>query len=402
MIRRPLLRTALLAVAASCAAVGCGDGTEIAGASSNPGGQNNQPVKDTTGGNTTDATGDSLAQDASTVDVQHAEDPYWKTIDLEGSTVVKDLHGYQRPTGEWVLAVAGDQGAVALYTEQGTEWRNLGVVDNFVKNVDGIWAYDDNTIFVAGDGFLRRWDSIEGKWTDFIDVPTLPIPEFGAIYGTGPGDVYAVGAAGAFWHYFGAADKWEVVVDIDGKPLSESTIDDIYVEPDGTVYAVSGKTIIWGKASAFSWQKYDTTATLKAVRGVAPGNAFAVGFSAQIPHLIDGNDWIEQSSNIATNGFADVWGWAPDNALAIGLNKTLVRYHQVGGIVQWDPVIVEQEDEYAITSPGSVPKEDKITPYAYDLNHLYGFGADNIFIAVTKASGGDGPELLHYYRHAIE
>jgi hypothetical protein len=203
--------------------------------------------------------------------------------------------------------------------------------------------------------------------------------------------------AGALWHWNGA--DWTEVTDFDNQPLVASTIDDIWVDPDGVAYMISDKTVLWGKG--FEWQTYapPTPFTLSAVSGVAPANVFAVGFGQSVLHL-QGGSWTAEPPGIVAPVFPDVWGWAADGALALTLNKTqpLVWYHMVDGVIGWDRV--REEDPYSFVNVA--PGEKAIPATNIDLLHIFGFGPDNVFIAVEGTVGGLPATLLQFARHPVE
>jgi photosystem II stability/assembly factor-like uncharacterized protein len=106
------------------------------------------------------------------------------------------------------------------------------------------------------------------------------------VWGSGPGNVVAVGTGGTVLHYDG--NTWTAMEQIYGAPYLSavwgSGPEDIFaVGENGTVLHYNGR----------SWQAMDnvpTDAHLSAVWGSGPGNVFAVGSGGMVLHY-DGQSW---------------------------------------------------------------------------------------------------------------
>lgn len=384
---------AIALLAAAILAPGCEGDTNIAGAGSKPGGNGGTtPGADVQGGS------DGAATDDGSGGVVLTGDPAWRLVDLGESADWKDLTGYVSDDGTDMIAVCGSNGVVGVYDGKEPVWRNPGIS----ASLNGVWAQDDDTMIVVGDGgLIRHYDANSGGWTDATDIGLYPnLPDFLAIGGSGRDDVYAGGVNGTLWYFDGV--KWSEVKDLDrgGGSPADTSIADIWVDADRTAWIASGSTIIWGKG--FLWSRYtpEQSFKLEALHGATGGPLFGVGFSSKILRY-QADAWSLDSAGIVAPVLPGVFAWAPDGAVAITRNKTqpLLVWRMVDGVLGWDRV--REEDDLAFTNTGK--GNDPINVTALELGKVWGSGPDDLTILVNEPGGGDGsPDLLQYRRLVAE
>ena len=188
----------------------------------------------------------------------------------------------------WIAGVGADVWAVG---EAGTTLRRVnGAWSEVTSGTDvslwGIWGADDATIWtVGGDGFtgapaMLRWDG--AAWSPEA-LPAMP-PESHAlfkIWGSGAGDVTAVGDFGVALHHDGNARvaRWDGAAWA-GATLALPGLSGVWVDDVGVATAVgsSGQIlrITPGSLEATA-EESPTILVLHAVFGFSKGPRFAVG-----------------------------------------------------------------------------------------------------------------------------
>jgi hypothetical protein len=182
--------------------------------------------------------------------------------------------------------------------EGGIEWAAARTSDGSPQKtppVRGIWGSSNDDVWAVGggDGLFYSNISTRGKayHATAVDEGGLPIwnevdsqstPLLYAVWGSGPGDVWAVGNEGTLRHWTSGATRWEIVPS-------------------------------------------PTTENLRAVWGSGPNDVWAVGELATIVHY-DGTSWTLATSALPLGTKPDlggVWGSGPDDVWAVGKGVAL-------------------------------------------------------------------------------
>jgi hypothetical protein len=186
-----------------------------------------------------------------------------------------------------------------------------------------MWASSTDYMFAAGLGISsmangRHYDGT--SWNDLmIDFGWSEVT---GIFGSGPGDVWAVLKQDIrnVWHYDGTAwsDETEAWMD--------DELHDVWVHSSGIAYAVgAGEAIYYYDGSDWHDQSRAGGTTFYGVFGSAPNDVYAVGANALIYHW-DGFTWRRQDAptGIIIDLF-DVWVSDDGAAYAVGQDRTIIR-----------------------------------------------------------------------------
>ena len=194
-----------------------------------------------------------------------------------------------------------------------------------------------------------------------------------AIWGSGPGDIYAVGGNGTIVHYDGSA--WSIM-----NSGTTHWLLGIWGSGPSDIYAVgSGGTILHYNGLAWSAMDSGTAYELRGVWGSGSSDVYAAGQGlgrfATILHY-DGTTWSsmnidapEQSAG-TTPQLAGIWGSGPGDVYAVGRERTILQYNGT----TWLHVFHEA---------------------GVDLAGIWGSGPGDIY-AVGVATGGSSSAILHY------
>lgn len=140
-----------------------------------------------------------------------------------------------------------------------------------------------------------------------------PLPQgnmLRAVWGSGPNDVFAVGAAGTILHFDGS--QWSIMNSGTTEWLGGvwgSSSSDVFVVGDCGVLHYDGDV----------WHTMDSGISyrLNGVWGSSESDVFVVGQGGTIYHY-DGNMWTEMESGITlTYNLNGVWGTSPNNVFAV-------------------------------------------------------------------------------------
>jgi hypothetical protein len=236
---------------------------------------------------------------------------------------------------------------ISLNSVWGTDSNNVfavgdgGVVLHYDGNwiVDSSWSYPFAAVWgtaatnvvavgnMTGRGFVRRFDG--QTWTTDI-IPSAP-----ALYaagGTGPDDIYAVGAGGTILHYDGAT--WSTLA---GYVMSAPDLYGVWGDAStGETYVVGGG----GTSPGLVVRYHDGAPTpecpqcntlLRTVWGNGSGEVFTGG-SAVLASTSDGQSWTTFTT--VPDASADVFGIAgsqgspavPVDVFAVGANGVIWHY----------------------------------------------------------------------------
>ena len=191
------------------------------------------------------------------------------------------------------------------------QWSPVTAVweaQGFKGTLNTIWGTSPDDVWVTGNFNIRRTgiSVVESGWrTVSVDggVGWAPTSSFSnhdikSIWGSGPEDIWVVGATGSLTSRLSFAAHTNGVAADGGAP---------------------------------TWTAYDTgtISVLYAAWGSGPGDVWAVGDYGTILHFTAGtNKWTSVDSP-TTEDLHGVWGAGPDDIWAVGERGTLVHYDGV-------------------------------------------------------------------------
>jgi hypothetical protein len=168
-----------------------------------------------------------------------------------------------------------------------------------------------------------------------------------AVWGSGPADVWAVGYEGTLYSGasdqvgYGGAQHTGAIVHWDGISWSSVpggtpySLDDVWGSGPGDVWAVGNNgTLLHWDSSAWSPRASGTTYPLEAVWGTDTNNVWAVGDGGTILRW-NGSVWSAAASG-TTDTLNGVWGSSPTDVWAVGHPGLQVSPTGGGTFVHWD------------------------------------------------------------------
>jgi hypothetical protein len=267
--------------------------------------------------------------------------------------------------------------------------------------LNGIWGSSPGDIFAVGSGgTILDYDGI--AWHAMNSGATVPLS---GVWASGSDNIYAVGFGSTLLHYNGS--DWStlsVPTQVDLFGIWGSGANDIFVVGiDGTILHFDGDG--WDTMAS------GTDAWLYAVWGNGADDVFAVGNDprATILHY-DGSSWSKMYVGLAEDLLA-VWGSGPNDVFAVGGRWIGYVLHYDG--VSWQEMELlpgplsgiwgsGPNDVFAVSYHSGIFHYDGTTwsemtsGTVGSLSDVWGSGPDNVF-----AVGANGT-ILHYGGHAEE
>jgi hypothetical protein len=140
-----------------------------------------------------------------------------------------------------------------------------------------------------------------------------------ALWGSGGSDIFAVGYAGAIFHYDGVA--WTRVANSGTQDLYGvwgSAANDVYVVGDsGTILHYDGTS--WSTITS------GTDEQLTAIWGTGSSDVFVLGYNGTVLHF-DGETWSSTDLGVST-WVAAIWGSGPNDVFVVGGIGTILHYN---------------------------------------------------------------------------
>jgi photosystem II stability/assembly factor-like uncharacterized protein len=227
------------------------------------------------------------------------------------------------------------------------------------------------------------------------------------VWGSSPGDVFAVGDAGTILHYDGT---WSTM-----SPLS-ATLLNVWGSSDNDVFAVGMLGAILHYDGTWSAMSSLTTNNLWSVWGSSASDVFAVGEGGTILHYEgSGSTWSTMPNIPTTNELHSVWGSGPDDVFAVGGGGTILHYDGNGSTWSAMPNIPTTDtlhsvwgssatDVFAVGNGGTILHYDgngstwstmPNIPTSNELHSVWGSSASDVFAvgwpdAILHYSGGGG------------
>jgi len=174
--------------------------------------------------------------------------------------------------------------------------------------LQGVWGTGPTDVFAVGaGGTILHWDG--AAWTP-MSSPTSK--SLGAVWGSSTSDVFAVGAGGTIVHWDGAS--WSAMsspTDANLLGVWGSGYRDVYAVGPG-LFDSPGVIAHWN-GDVWSATTVDTP-SLNAVWGSGPNDVFVVGYAGNVLHW-DGTQW---SKMPLLDNLNAIWGSGPDDVFAVG------------------------------------------------------------------------------------
>lgn len=199
---------------------------------------------------------------------------------------------------------------------------------------EGIVTFANLRFPTSSSGTTRltvQADGVEPATTDDITVnalpdavwrwenPTVPFETYGAIWGTGPDNIFMVGDRGTLLRFDGRGWRQMWV------PTYEN-LTGVWGVDANNVYAVgSNGTILRFDGESWSEMTSGTTEQLFGIWGTALNNVYACGTNGTLLHY-DGNGWSSVTSG-TNQELKAIWGSDANNVYVCGGNGTMLRYN---------------------------------------------------------------------------
>jgi len=198
-------------------------------------------------------------------------------------------------------------------------WSGMIGAAGSPRLLEGVWGSGPGDVFAVGDGgFIVHFGG--SAWSAMTSGTQQLLS---GVWGSGRDDVFAVGDGGTIVHFNGAGSTWS--------PMASGITEPIYgVWGSGPndVFAVGGSstgTIVHFNGSAWSPMASGATQSLFGVWGSGPRDVFAVGGGGTIVHF-NGSAWSAMTSGTPQDLWK-VWGSGPGDVFAVGGGGTIVHFN---------------------------------------------------------------------------
>jgi hypothetical protein len=231
----------------------------------------------------------------------------------ETSGVTRDLHGVFGVSPTSIYAV-GDGGTVLRSVGNGV-WNPQCASFSGV-DLQSVWASSDSDVYAAGTRYIIRFP---GACNWVVAYDTAAAATFYGLWGSGPGDVYAVGVSmtNLGMVYQGSAASWAS----QGISPAVYALRSVWGAGPSSIHAVGLTGTHISSAGGSSWIGQYGGVDLHAVFGTAPNNYYMVGGQGTIIHVVPGGQVTTQGMNIDFNG-----GFAlPGRVYVVGARGTIWR-----------------------------------------------------------------------------
>lgn len=225
--------------------------------------------------------------------------------------------------GVWAGALSdvfavGEAGRVLRYN--GQSWVRLYAGTG--ATLRDVWSSgaDGDVLVVGDDGTVLRFARGTTSWTpEPLPAEVGADVDFRGLWGSGPDDVFAVGAGGTVLHYDGAG--WQR----QAQGLTTAELVAVWGSGPDDVFAVgTGGTVLHYDGTAWSAMVVDTAQRLSGVWGSGPAHVMAVGDNGTTL-LYDGQGWIALEPDTDLH-LAGVWGADAGSFVAVGQSGMILTY----------------------------------------------------------------------------
>lgn len=274
---------------------------------------------------TTSGTGTvTVAVDSGTMDVTAPGQPFWQydAIIFSDSTSPPSNWKFNLPptvTGftfqvEVVASVPAELSVLRWIT------LRQGLTDS---TLFGVWLNTPTNIYAVGAGGSVL--NYNGSTWSTVAAGFAPGQTLYSVFGTGPSDVWTVGAAFSA-HFNGAS--WTPV------SVPAGTYYGVWEASPTNAYAV-GTSILQNPGTGWATETNPTANTLRSVWGADSADVWAVGDGGTILFNPGTGTWTAQAS-CTTNQLRSVWGTSATNVYAVGAAGSACHFDGTG----WSAVTV--------------------------------------------------------------
>lgn len=270
-----------------------------------------------------------------------------------------------------------------------------------------VWGSGPDDVYALA-GLDNSWNLVHwngGAWKEVLDVllVTTGTDLVGGLWGSGRGNLWAVGGRGRIFHYNGTVGKTE-------NGNTSVFLTGIWGTGPDNIWVVGDRGTILHRDSSQTWSTAtsNTGANLSAVWGTGPDNVFAVGNQGVILRW-QGSAWAVTPSGSAA-GLRALWGSGADQIFAGGEGGTMLRWDGAS----WRPSPsgttksinglwgTSSTNVWAVAADNTVLRWDGITwtvavpILAPDLADVWGSGPNDIFAVGAEAGPGGAGAILHW------
>ncbi len=325
--------------------------------------------------------------------IRHYDGVSWTEMNSGTTKHLESVWGF---IPDDVFAVGWD-GTVLHY--DGSQWQAMasGTQNDLVS----VWGNGPSDVYAVGydisQGVGRPGSKttihFDGSaWTGFVPDGASGRFPWEEVWGTGPNDVFVVGAQGKIIHFDG--NRWK-----DPSEWSDGTegpLLGVHGTGPSDVYAVGSGDILYNPFPVFL--HYDGTewdwirgcsGAIYDVWAAGPGDVYAVGSDGSVCHY-DGRRLGTMWSNVQKDLYG-VWGSEPENLYAVGDSGTLLTYS--GGT----PAHITGNPTIVMTDSTIIPYDLALTPNGNELLEI-DFTlrmVDCVTLDPADANGDGVPDVVH-------
>ncbi|MSP60217.1 MAG: hypothetical protein EXR72_07725 [Myxococcales bacterium] len=270
---------------------------------------------------------------------------------------------------------------------------------NTQKALSAVWGTGQGEIYAVGGGGTIVYSANNGQtWS----VKSITQQWLSGVWGSGPNDVYVVGNQ-VIYRSVNKGVNWNVLIappNVWFQKVWGSSAADVYVVGDGgsIAHTVNGGT-------AWTLQIANNFESLQGVWGSGKNDVYVVGSFGTILRSIDsGTTWIPRVGNTQIDLYG-IWGSGPGDIYITGDQGLILHSDLNGGFsplksntvqLLWTPWGSGKTDIYAVGWIGTIVHGDGLTMApqpsgtANTLYGLWGSGPNNVF-----AVGSNGTILHH-------
>lgn len=279
-----------------------------------------------------------------------------------GSSLNKDLKGVWGTSSKNVYAV-GDDGTIVRSTDEGTTWRNVApprkAPDSIAPRYASVWGSGPTDIYVVGANIMNALVLHSSDGATFTEQPASG-GELVAVWGSDADHVFAAGMHEILRTTDHGASWRSVWSDASTRLTSISG-------GGGSIWATGWKqgptpkgtpSIFESSDHGASWHELQgkpPSEHLNAIRWTKRGTLVGVGYGPKIHRSVDrGATWTEEP--IAFDGYMETLGGDDDEIFAAGYNGALFQGTQDGK--QWVRIDVGLDWTRAIHGVWTSPEGD--------------------------------------------
>lgn len=199
----------------------------------------------------------------------------------------------------------------------------------YTSTMYDVWGSGPNNVFAVGaSGKVLRYGGDNLNWADGKQNAGTTGTLY-AVWGRGPNEVWAVGSSAVLF-FDGKTWSKQEVLKADSSPLTSFTLHDVHGDGNN-IYAVGSISYGTGlvlRHDGGTWREVAGANLTFAGKGVFvhKGRVWVVGTAAHVLNMTSGN-WTQQNLPGAQNlALSAVWGADASSIVAVGPAKTLARF----------------------------------------------------------------------------